>query len=273
MKPAPFDYLRAETLAEALAALHEAGDEARVLAGGQSLVAMLNMRLARPELLVDIMGIAELRACRHENGTLVVPASVRQADLGRRAELGREVPLIAAMLPWLGHEQTRARGTVCGSIAHADPSAELPLALVALDGSVHLRSKRRRRKVAAREFFVGMMATEMRPGEMIEAVSIPLARPDRGHGFCEIGRRHGDFAIVAAAAVVDGAAIRLAIGGVDDVPAVRDWAGDTDLDDALNELAWSLDARDDLHASARYRRDLVRHLGARAIEEARACRA
>lgn len=273
MKPAPFDYLKAASMAEALAALAEAGDEARVLAGGQSLVAMLNMRLARPGLLVDIMGLEELRACRNENGTLVIPAGVRQADLGRRAALGRDVPLLALILPWIGHEQTRARGTVCGSVAHADPSAELPLALVALDGAVHLRSKRKRRTVKAREFFVGMMATDLQPTEMIEAVSLPLARDGRGYGFREIGRRHGDFAIVAAAAVVGADGIRLAIGGVDDVPAVRDWAADVDLADALNELAWSLDARDDLHASARYRRDMVRHLGARAIEEARACRA
>ncbi|MFC6487493.1 FAD binding domain-containing protein, partial [Nitratireductor sp. GCM10026969] len=172
------------------------------------------------------------------------------------------------------HVQTRARGTVCGSIAHADPSAELPLSLVALGGSVRLRGKRKARSVPASDFFVGMMSTAIEEGEMIEAVSFPVANPGTGFAFREVGRRHGDFAIVACATIADAKGTRLAIAGVDDHPrrfAVPAEGGDA-LDDALNDIAWSLNARDDLHASARYRRELVRRLGRETITEARACR-
>ena len=145
MKPAPFDYLRAGTVQEAQAALAAEGEGARVIAGGQSLVAMLNMRLARPTLLVDVMHVAGGAEIRVERGQLVVPFAVRQAALLNRRDLLSEVPLLAAALPWVGHVQTRARGTVCGSVAHADPSAEIALALVALDGRVHLRGRGARR--------------------------------------------------------------------------------------------------------------------------------
>lgn len=274
MKPAPFDYLRPETQEEALEALGQAGEEARVLAGGQSLVAMLNMRLARPALLIDVMRLGA-NAIRDEASALVVPFGVRQAALAAHPGLAEAQPLLHAILPHLGHAQTRARGTVCGSIAHADPSAELPLALVALEGQVHLRARRARRRLAAGAFFVGTMLADIRPEEMIEAVSFPKRRPGQGHGFAEAGRRQGDFAIAACAALVEGAKVRLAVGGVNDTPVVREWesldAGQ--VDDALNDFAWSLEARDDVHATARYRRDLVRRLGRKTIEEARRCAA
>jgi len=266
MKPAPFDYLRADDISAALSALHDAGEDARVLAGGQSLGAMLNMRLAKPSLLIDIMHIEALGAIREEKAALVIPACVTQEALLRRSDLH---PLLAKALPWTGHVQTRARGTVCGSIAHADPSAELPLCLALLGGEVSIRSRRKRRTVQAADFFRGMMLTDLRPGEMIEAVRIPLARKNQRFAFTEIGRRHGDFAIVAVAAMREGDTLRLTVGGVNDTPAIREWATlDTaDIPDALNDLAWSLDARDDLHATARYRRDLVRNLGRIVIEE------
>jgi len=267
MKPAPFDYARPETLDEALALLTEAGDEGRVLAGGQSLIAMLNMRLARPAVLVDVMQIGALKQIEMRDGRLRIGAAVRQHELLSRPGLASEVPLLARALPWVGHAQTRARGTVCGSVAHADPSAEIPLSLAALGGTVHLRSAKASREVNARDFFTGMMTTAVRPGEMIEAVSFPVS--DGMASFHEIGRRHGDFAIVAAAALRTENGIRIAIGGVDDVPRVRDLPGDADISDALNDLAWSMDARGDLHASASYRRKLVRELGARAVNEVR----
>ena len=274
MKPAPFDYLRAGTVQEAQAALAAEGEGARVIAGGQSLVAMLNMRLARPTLLVDVMHVAGGAEIRVERGQLVVPFAVRQADHLNRRDLLSEVPLLAAALPWVGHVQTRARGTVCGSVAHADPSAEIALALVALDGRVHLRGRGARRLPAA-EFFTGMMQTAARPDEMIEAVSFPLSQEGTGHAFNEVGIRHGDFAIVSVAAIATGDRLRLAIGGVNDTPLVRDWSSldERQVDDALNDLAWSLDARNDLHATARYRRDLVRRLGRKTIKEARQCAA
>jgi 2-furoyl-CoA dehydrogenase FAD binding subunit len=275
VKPAPFDYVRAETLDEALDVLAREGGEARVLAGGQSLLPMLNMRLARPQVVVDIMRVPALKTVEDRGGSLVVHAGVRQVTVERRPGLAKSQPLLAAALAWIGHAQTRSRGTFCGSVAHADPSAELPLVLTALGGEIHLRSRRAARKVAAEAFFAGMMVTDRHDDELIEAVSFPNARPGTGYAFREIGRRHGDFAIVACAAVVDGASARLAIGGVADRPTVKTLPlpGSAGLDEALDDFAWSLEARDDLHASARYRRELVRQLGKTTLEEAARCRA
>lgn len=274
MKPAPFDYLKAESLAEAADALAEAGEDGRIIAGGMSLMPMLNMRLARPSLLVDIMGVGELGGISEEKDTIRIGAGVRQAALQKWDGLARHLPLVAAALPWVGHAQTRSRGTVCGSVAHADPSAELPLVLTALSGALSLRARKRTRTVQASDFFVGMMATDLKPGEMIESVSFPKTAPSTGCAFREIGRRHGDFAIVACAAVVDASEARLAVGGVADRPVMRSLPlpDSGDLDDALNEFAWALNARDDLHAGARYRRELVRRLGRQTVEEAARCR-
>jgi 2-furoyl-CoA dehydrogenase FAD binding subunit len=275
MKPAPFDYLRVGEIDEALEALHADGGDARIIAGGQSLMPMLAMRLARPSLLIDIMHVEALRRIDDDGKTLRIGAAVRQAKLERHAELARRQPLLAGALAFVGHAQTRARGTICGSIAHADPSAELPLSLMTLGGSVHLRTRRKRRTLPAAEFFTGMMATAKADDEMIEAVSFPTAVVGTGYAFTEVGRRHGDFAIVACAAVVDSDKVTLGIGGVADVPAVHTLPRPDapDFTEALNQYAWDLDARDDLHATARYRRDLIRQLGRRTIEEAARCRA
>lgn len=274
MKPAAFDYVRAESLDEALDALHREGPDARVLAGGQTLIPMLNMRLARPHVLVDIMGLPGLNRIE-SGGAIRVGATVRQCELERQADLASRQPLLAAALPWVGHAQTRSRGTVCGSVAHADPSAELPLVLVALGGEIELRSRRRVRRVAAEAFFTGMMTTDRRDDELIEAVRFPAAQQGAGYAFREFGRRHGDFAIVACAAVAMARTARLAIGGVADRPLARELPlpGDAALDDALDAFAWDLDARTDLHATAAYRRQLVRRLGRQTLEEAARCRA
>jgi len=271
VKPPAFDYVRAESSDEALDVLHREGASARVLAGGQSLLPMLNMRLARPTVLVDIMGIAEWSRVVDDGAMLRIGAAVRQAALERRAELVRRQPLLAAVLPWVGHTQTRSRGTICGSVAHADPSAEIPLVLVALGGEIRLRSWRRTRRVPAADFFIGMMMTARGDDEVIEAVTVPAARPGAGYAFREVARRHGDFAIVGCAAVADRSGVRLAVGGVADRPVARDLPA-TDLDEALDRFAWDLDARDDLHATARYRRELVRRLGRATIDEAMTCR-
>lgn len=274
MKPAAFDYVRAIDLGEALDALARGGGEARILAGGQSLVPMLNMRLARPSVLVDIMRIEEVRRIEERGGMVRVGAGVRQAELQAWPGLAAKLPLLAAVLPWLGHMQTRSRGTVCGSLAHADPSAELPLALVALGGEVHLRARGMARSLPADRFLVGMMATALDEDEMIEAVSFPVAKPGTGYAFREVARRHGDFAIVACAAMVDGKIARLGVGGVADRPLVRQvpMPDNPDIEGALTDFAWSLEARDDLHASARYRRDLVRAVGLETLKEAAGCR-
>lgn len=273
MKPAPFDYVRAESLDEVLDVLAAEQGEARILAGGQSLLPMLSMRLARPRVVIDIGRIRGLDAVGTAKDSLVAAAGLRQAALLAHPGLDRSHPLLAAALPWVGHAQTRARGTVCGSVAHADPSAELPLCLVALGGSIRLASKRGRRRVEARDFFTGLMSTDRREDEMIEAVAFPEARRETGYAFREFGRRHGDFAIVSVAAIVTTKTIEITVGGVDDVPARRAWPrlDGSALDDALNALAWELDARDDIHADQRLRRDLVRSLGRNAIAEASRC--
>ncbi|WP_375305168.1 FAD binding domain-containing protein [Bradyrhizobium sp. A11] len=267
MKPAAFDYLRAESVSDVLEGLAQQGGDARVLAGGQSLMAMLNMRLARPKLLIDIMRLEELRRIERTKDTIVIGAGVRQADLLAWSDLSEALPLVALALPWVGHTQTRSRGTICGSLAHADPSAEMPLALVALNGEVLLRSVKRRRRVAAKDFFAGMMLTARADDELIEGISLPV----KGSrvAFREVARRHGDFAIVACAAMETSSGVRLAVGGVADVPTARDWPRleGSALDDALNAFAYELGARDDVHATARYRRDLVRMIGRDLIGE------
>ena len=254
MKPAPFDYVAATEMGEALEALHQGGTEARVIAGGQSLMPMLNMRLARPATLVDITRIPELSRIEAKGDNVTIGAAVRQSTLERWPDLADRVPLVRAALPWVGHTQLRNRGTVCGSVAHADASAELPLCLIALGGTVTLRRRRKTRAVAARDFFQGMMSTDLAPGEMITSVTFPAHKTG------------------AAIARPDGTAT-LSVGGVADTPRTLDLPADAQgLDEQLNEFAWHLQARDDLHATARYRRDLVRQLGRATLKEALSCR-
>ena len=274
MKPAPFDYLRADDEDEALEALAEAGEDARLLAGGQTLMPMLNMRLVEPAVLIDISRLPG-RAGIDDDGTHIeVGAAATQASLLAWPALRVRAPLLAEALPLLGHVQTRSRGTVCGSIAFADPSAELPLCLATLGGAVVLRSSKGTRTLAAREFQTGMLSTACREDEMVAAVRFPAAEPDAGHAFTEFARRHGDFAIVAVAAIARANGITIGVGGLAEQPVVRDWPAldGSALDDALNELAWSLDAADDAQASALYRRELVRGLGRRTVQAAKEAR-
>jgi 2-furoyl-CoA dehydrogenase FAD binding subunit len=274
MKPKAFDYLAPATPDEALDALAQTGDDARVLAGGLSLVPMLNYRLVEPGLLIDISRIEALRYIRLKDGAIEIGAGTTQAELNAWPELAERVPLLAAAFPFLGHFQTRSRGTVCGSLAHADPSSELPLCLATQGGSVVLRGPRGERILGADEFQLGMLSTARAPDELLAAARYPVRKPGEGYAFLEIARRHGDFAIVAVAAVVTDETIRLGVGGVADRPTVSVWGplADNELDDALNAFAWELGGYDDIHATARYRRELVRRLGRRVIEEARAWR-
>jgi len=274
MKPSQFDYIRASGLEEAVESLARHGEGARVLAGGQSLVAMMNFRLIQPKVLIDISGIKALSYIRLERGCIEVGASTTQAVLMAWPELASVAPLLAQALPHVGHFQTRSRGTVCGSVAHSDPSSELPLCLATLGGSVVLRSTHGTREVAAKDFQVGLMATARRPDEIVAAVRFPVRQPGTGYAFHEMAERHGDLAVCAVAARVSEAGVRLGVGGVADKPSVREWAGLTEdgIDAALNEFAWDLEASDDIHGSAMYRRQLVRRLGRRAILEAKACR-
>ena len=273
MKPPRFDYVRAASVEEAIEVLAEHGDDARVLAGGQSLVAMLNMRLLAPEVIVDVSRVPELATITRTEDAIEFGAAVTQAAAQRFDGLNAHLPLVARALPFVGHYQTRARGTVCGSIAHADPSSELPLCLAVLDGEVVLRSSRGTRVVAAADFQQDVLTTACEPDEMIVAVRFPLHAPGDGCAFTEFGIRHGDFAIVAVAAIASATQVRVAIGGCSDRPHVTDCpplAGEA-LAERLNALAWSLPFDDDHHASARYRRDLVRILGRQTVEAAIRC--
>ena len=274
MKPKGFDYLKVATSTEAVGALADGGDDARIIAGGMSLVPMLNFRLAEPRILIDISKSDSMNYIQADGGAVEIGASTRQAQLERWDQLANQLPLVKAALPFIGHYQTRARGTVCGSLAHADPSSELPLCLATLGGEVVLRSKIGDRVLSADEFQTGMLSVAKRPDEMVAEARFPVKKPGEGYAFTEMAQRRGDFAIVALAAVASAGKIRLGVGGVADKPVVREWdvLDGAALDDALNEFAWDLGGYDDIHATARYRRELVRRLGRRVIEEAVSCR-
>jgi 2-furoyl-CoA dehydrogenase FAD binding subunit len=287
MKPRRFDYARPDSVAEALALLAEYGEDAKVLAGGQSLMAMLNLRLLEPAVLVDIARLAELDTIKIAGDKVEVGAAVTQNRLKDWPELAGKLPLVAKVLPFVGHFQTRNKGTVCGSVAHADPSSEIPLALATLGGEVVLQSHRGTRTVAAADFQRGMLMTAQEPDELITAVRFPVQSGKRV-AFREVARRHGDFAIIAVAASVEGAGatantsmrhgpevVRVGIGGVADRPAVRRIVIDKPeaAKSAFEALAWELEGYDDIHASARLRRDLLRRVGPAAVEEALQCAA
>jgi len=282
MKPAPFDYVRPDSLAEACQLL--AGDEdARLIAGGQTLVPMLAMRLARPAKLIDILRLPELAGIREEAGAVIVGATTRQAQAERDPVIRASVPLLARVLPWVGHPPTRNRGTVGGSIANADPSAEIPLAAVTLGADILLATTDGPTSMPADDFFIGPMLTTIGQGECVSAIRFPVwPYPRIGVGFFEISARRSDFAFVAAAAQValddEGRCLEVAlgVGGVGDRPLrleVSSLVG-TELDAAsvaaaVNAAAGELDATSDLHASAAYRRRVASVLCIRALEQAR----
>ena len=282
MKPAPFDYVRPDTLAEACALL--AGDEdARLIAGGQTLVPMLAMRLARPARLIDILRLPELAGIRQESGAVVVGATTRQAHAERDPVIRASVPMLARVLPWVGHPPTRNRGTVGGSIANADPSAEIPLVAVTLGADIIMATPDGPTSMPADDFFIGPMLTTIGLGECVSAIRFPVwPQPRIGVGFFEISARRSDFAFVAAAAQValdeDGRCLdaALGVGGVGDRPLRLDVSSlvGTELDArsiaaAVDAASDNLEAMSDLHASAAYRRRVARVLCIRALEQAR----
>ena len=271
MKPRPFDYARPDTADEALALLAEHGDEARILAGGQSLMAMMNLRLADPAMLIDIARIADLGHIRDLGAKIEIGAAVTQNMLLAWPDLKKKLPLLAAALPFVGHFQTRNKGTVCGSIAHADPSSEIPLSLAVLEGEVVLRGKRGERVLKAKDFQLDMLTTARDSDELIVAVRFPMH--GTGVAFREVARRHGDFAMVAVAALIDGKGnARLGVGGMAGTPVVRVIANGG-AKDAVEKLASELEGYEDLHASAELRRDILRNLAPLVIAEAQRCAA
>jgi carbon-monoxide dehydrogenase medium subunit len=252
MKPATFDYHAARSLDEATALLGELGDEGRILAGGQSLVPLMNFRLAQPEHLVDINPIAELDYVRRENGSFAIGATTRQATVERSAEIREQVPLLSEALGSVAHETIRHRGTVVGSIAHADPAAELPTVAVALGATLTLAGASGTRTVPAADFFLGPFETVVEPGEMVSEVSFPVAPSGGAYAFAEFARRHGDFAIA-------GAAIGLTMDGntVSDASIVLCSVGPTPV---------RADAAEDLLRGAEPDAELVERAAAAAVE-------
>ncbi len=280
MKPVGFEYCRPESLTEALAQLDEFGAEASVLAGGMSLGAMLNMRLVRPAAVLDIKRVPGLDAVS-VNGEVRTGATLRQAAALGNTALMRALPLLALALPHVGHFQTRNRGTLGGSVSHADPSSEIPLVLLTLGGAVELHSRRGVRRVAARDFFLDILTTARAPDEMLVALIWPKRKPRAGCAFAEIAQRHGDFAIVACAAEAvlgpDGTltSLEFGLGGVENRPVKCDAAaflGRAANADLAVEIASAAAGRSnptsDFKATAEYRRALINALGTQVLAEA-----
>ncbi len=281
MKPAPFDYHAPRQLKEA-AELLATLPNAKILAGGQSLVPMMNFRYVIVDHLIDLAGVDDLRGIAVGDGRLRIGAMMRQRDLETSPEIARHCPLLAQALRHVGHRQTRNRGTIGGSLAHADPAAELPAVCAAYDAVVHLASIRGLRAVPFREFSAGYMATVLAPDEMIAAVDLPIWRPGHGHGFHEFARRQGDFALAGAAALLDVGAdhvvrrAALALFGVAEQPvrvdaaeaALTGRAVDATAIQTAAAAAWLIEPISDIHAGGDYRRHLAQVLSARALADA-----
>jgi carbon-monoxide dehydrogenase medium subunit len=264
VKPAPFAYTKAKTLKEAVTLLAKHKDDARLLAGGQSLIATLNMRLSAPDLLIDINGIKNLNGIAKKGKYVEIGALARHAQVEHSDVIAKHAPLITLAMPHIGHPAIRNRGTFGGSIAFADPAAELPACLLALGGEIDIAGPRGKRKVKADAFFKGLFETALRPQEMITTIRIPAADKATRVGFAELARRHGDYAIVGLAASARGngkglADVRLAYFGVGDTP-VRARKAEAalaagDVDAAIKAL--DLDPHDDVQATAKTKKHLA----------------
>lgn len=272
MKPAAFDYFRPDTIEEAVGLLSRYDGEAKVLAGGQSLVPLMNFRLAQPTCLIDVSRIDDLCYISESNGSLAIGSMVRQSAVEDSDLVRRKCPLLAEATEWIGHKTTRNRGTIGGSLVHADPSAEYPAVAVALDGELKVRGPEGERVIQAQDFFITVCTTALAPDEIVTEVRLPVMQTGSGWAFVELNRRHGDYAIVGAAAALslDGhglcSDVRIALVGVGETP-VRCQAAEAALKrntptrESIKEVsdlcAASVEPRDDLHASAAYKRAMV----------------
>jgi CO/xanthine dehydrogenase FAD-binding subunit len=284
VKPVPFDYVRPNSIEQICAFLAQDSD-ARVIAGGQSLVPMLAMRLARPTQLIDILRLPQLSGIRESGNSIVIGATTRQAAAERDPVVAVKLPLLAKVFPWVGHPATRRRGTIGGSIAHADPSAEIPLVALTLGAEIVVRETKGETAIKASEFFLGPMVTAIPQGALLTEIRFPVWPQQRvGTGFHEVNARHSDFAFVCAAAQIalDEAgrctACAIGIGGLGEFPVRLDHAADaligTDfsdaaMTDAVDAAMADLDIWGDLHASADYRRRTGGVLARRALSDAR----
>ena len=283
MKPALFEYDATTTVDETLELLAQHGDDCKLLAGGQSLVPLMNFRLARPARLIDINEVKELAGVRREGGKLMIGAMTRHAAVERSNDIAEGWPLLHEAIGWVGHSQIRNRGTVGGSVAHADPAAELPAAFAALDASFHVRSKRGTRVLSWQHFFVSEFTTAIAADELVTAVEVPAVDPATGTAFVEFARRHGDFALGGAAVTVrlgrDGRCENASIALLSAGPApVRAEAAErslrgSKLDEAAivaaaAEAVSGLHPTTDLHGSTEYRVQLLRTMTERALTKA-----
>ncbi len=284
MKPPRFQYCAPGILDEALTLLDQCGDEAKVLAGGQSLIPLLNMRLAGPAYIVDINHISELHYIESEDGYLAIGATVRQRQVERSPLVRQQYPFLSEVVQHIGHMQIRNRGTIVGSIAHADPAAELPALLTCLNGEVLVQSVHGERVMKAAEFFTGYLSTRLEPGEMLTEVRFPWIPPQAGTAFTEFARRAGDYALVGAAAVLTPTlddhcmSAHLAYLGISGAPVrareVEKLLIGTTLDektlDVAAEMARTIvsDDMEDVHATVEYRRVLTAEVTKRVLKAA-----
>ena len=282
MKLPPVDYEAPTTVSEAVELLAEHQDEASVLAGGQSLIPLLALRLAHPAVLVDINGVAGLSGVSAADGWVTIGATTREYAAEESGTIADKVPLLAAALPLIGHEAIRSRGTIGGSLAHADPAAELPAVALALDAQFVVHSQAGMRTVPAADWFEGYLTTSRGPGELLTEVRFPAAGRGTGISFQEVARRHGDFAIVglAASLTLAGGVItdaRLAFSGVADVPVratgaegllVGERPSDGLFDEASRRATEDLDPPADLHGSSEYRKKVAAALVRRCLRAA-----
>jgi CO/xanthine dehydrogenase FAD-binding subunit len=284
MKPAPFEYHRPRSLDEALALLAQYGGDAKPLAGGQSLIPAMNFRLATPAVLVDLNALDELAYITSSGGGLRIGGMTRQRAVERSAEIAKDTPLLHETMPFIAHPAIRNRGTVGGSVAHADPAAELPAVMLALNAQFALRRQNGSRSIQAGDFFTGLFSTALEPGELLTAIAVPRAQKRTGYAFQEISRRRGDFALVGVAASVDVdeqgrcANARIALLSVGDRPMLAVTAaavlkGQAPSAEAIRSAAETAATKDidppsDIHASAKYRRQLASVLTRRVLERA-----
>jgi carbon-monoxide dehydrogenase medium subunit len=278
MKASAFGYARATSVMNALELLAAHGDKAKVLSGGQSLMPAMNLRLISPELVVDIGGIPELRGIAVRGDVLTIGAVTRHVDLLKSTEIAAHAPLLAEAIAHVAHPAIRNKGTLGGSLAHADPAAELPACMLALNATIIVNGQAGERRIAAEDFFKGIYETALSAHELLTAVELPVARTNSAHFFCEFARRHGDYAIagLAAQAVVEGkvfTGLRLAFFAVGDRPLLARAAGrllnvtvtPAVLSEVSTALAKELDPHDDQQASASMRRHLAKVLMARCV--------
>ena len=284
MKPATFEYYRPRTLDEALALLDQYGGDAKPLAGGQSLIPAMNFRLATPSVLVDLNEVEELGYITGGSSTLSIGGMTRQRQVERSALVRTTAPLITETMPFIAHPAIRNRGTIGGSLAHADPAAELPAVMMALSATFIVASKAGNREVPAQGFFTGLFSTSVQAGELLTEIRIPPAAGGTGYAFKEISRRHGDFALVGVAVVVQVnqkglcGDVRIALLSVGDRPMLAQHAmemltGQQPSAESIRAAADAAATKDidppsDIHASARYRRQLANVLTRRALQQA-----